>query len=92
MKENKRSIAELLLADSRSDLDTKDSYEWKEGDVTKFGRSLEEAARYWDESKVQQTLRYSILFWRRFSMSFFAGTLVSQDTPNAHVGVGMDIS
>ena len=87
VRENKRNIVELLLADSRSDLDTRDSYKWKADDakmMTKIERSLEEAARYLGS----KLWRY---IWRGFSMSFFAGTLVSQDTPNAHVGVGMDI-
>ena len=51
VKENKRNIVELLLADTRSDLDTKDSYERKD---EKFQRSLEEVARYWDQSIVQK--------------------------------------
>ena len=45
----------------------------------RFGRSLEEAARYWFQSKVQES-----------QWVFFAGTLASQGMPNANVGVWWD--
>ena len=36
MKENKRELVELLLADTRTDLNTRDSYERRDEDMAKY--------------------------------------------------------